>query len=217
MPATAILNLNNCWFPPPEDADADGLLAIGGDLKTDRLLAAYRQGIFPWFSHDVPLWWHPDPRFVLFPAQLRISKSMKVVFGKKTFSFTKNNAFGEVINACKTVPRPGQDGTWINEEVVSAYTKLHGMGMAHSYEAWQGKTLVGGLYGIKMGKVFFGESMFSRVTNASKAAFIWAVLHLKQDGVELIDCQVYTEHLESLGAEMIARESFMKRLGELVE
>lgn len=205
---------NRLWFPATSQALPDGLLAVGGDLSTDRLLLAYRKGIFPWYDGDTPLWWSPDPRFVLFPDKLIISSSMKSLLKKRRFRFTTNQAFTEVITACKTIDRPGQDGTWISPAIVDAYTRLHKMGIAHSAEAWHGETLVGGLYGIRMGKMFFGESMFSRESNASKFAFIRYVQLLQSEGVRLIDCQVYTQHLESLGAEMIPRIQFEQLLAE---
>ncbi|MBP6430516.1 MAG: leucyl/phenylalanyl-tRNA--protein transferase [Ferruginibacter sp.] len=199
------------YFPPIHQADEDGLLAIGGDLGTERLLLAYRSGIFPWYSDDEPiLWWSPNPRFVLYPTELKISKSMKTVLNKQLFTFTINKDFNAVMQHCKNVNRPGQDGTWISNEVITAYTNLHQQGYAISAETWQNNTLVGGLYGIKLGNIFFGESMFSLVPNASKFAFIKLVQLLQQQGVVLIDCQIYTEHLESLGARMIEREEFVK-------
>jgi leucyl/phenylalanyl-tRNA--protein transferase len=204
------------WFPPVEDALEDGLLAMGGDLSPDRLVLAYHKGIFPWFEADVPLWWCPHPRFVLFPPELRVSKSMGQLLKRHTFKFTINQAFTQVIRQCKINERRGQDGTWITNEVEAAYVQLHRLGYAHSAEVWQDGTLVGGLYGIRLGKVFFGESMFSLVSNASKYAFISYVDVLKAEGVALIDCQVYTEHLESLGAGMIDRVEFIKLLEELV-
>ncbi len=200
------------WFPPAEDAMSDGLLAMGGDLNTDRLLLAYKSGIFPWYDNDLPLWWHPDPRFVLFPNELIVSKSMKQLIKQKAFQFTTNTAFEAVINNCKTISRKDQDGTWINEDVKKAYCALHKMGVAHSAEVWINGKLVGGLYGIRLGKIFFGESMFSNQSNASKYAFIQYVEILKKEGVVMIDCQVYTSHLESLGAIMIARNEFMEIL-----
>lgn len=204
-------------FPPVECADAEGLLAIGGDLSPERLLAAYRKGIFPWFDNSSPiLWWFPDPRCVLFPEKIRISKSMKSVLKKEIFSFTTNKAFSEVISNCSVMERVGQDGTWITHEVIEAYTRLHKLGFAHSAEAWQDNELVGGLYGIKLGNVFFGESMFSKRTNASKFAFIQFVKQLQQDGVQLIDCQIHTQHLESLGAEMISGQQFSTLLQQLI-
>lgn len=195
-------------FPPVEDALEDGLLAIGGDLSTERLKLAYQEGIFPWHEGNTPLWWSPDPRFVLFPEKLYVSKSMKQVIKRKEFDYTFNTSFLEVIHHCKVNNRPGQLGTWITDEVESAYTELHKEGLAVSAEAWKNGVLVGGLYGIRMGRLFFGESMFSHVSNASKFAFIELVSQLVRENVVLIDCQVYTEHLESLGAEMISRKLF---------
>jgi leucyl/phenylalanyl-tRNA--protein transferase len=199
----------NLWFPPVSEALNDGLLAIGGDLKIERLLLAYKNGIFPWFDGDVPLWWCPDPRFILFPDELKISKSMRVLLKRNAFSFTINKAFSQVIRACKEKERDGQDGTWITEDVEAAYNDLHRKGYAHSGEVWLQNELVGGLYGVRLGNVFFGESMFSLVSNASKYAFIRYVGELVKAGVQLIDCQVYTEHLESLGARMIPRQAFL--------
>lgn len=203
---------NTLWFPPVEDAMEDGLLAMGGDVSVERLLLAYRQGIFPWYDGDVPLWWSPDPRFVLFPGELKVSKSMFSLIKKNAFRFTSNTAFTEVIRSCKELQRKDQDGTWITDELEIALNQLHLLGHAHSAETWRGDQLVGGLYGIRMGKLFFGESMFSRESNASKYAFIKYVQQLKQDGVCLVDCQVHTTHLESLGAKMISRKEFMKLL-----
>ncbi|MEQ1799601.1 MAG: leucyl/phenylalanyl-tRNA--protein transferase [Lacibacter sp.] len=198
------------WFPPVEQSAADGLLAIGGDLSTERLLLAYRSGIFPWYNDDEPpLWWSPDPRFVLFPEELYVSKSMQQLFNRRTFKITMNKAFTEVIRNCGRQKRKGQNGTWITAEIEEAYNQLHQLGYAVSVEAWKDNELVGGLYGIRMGKLFFGESMFAKVSNASKYAFIAFVQHLQKEGVVLIDCQVYTEHLESLGARMIDRNKFI--------
>ncbi|MBC7829581.1 MAG: leucyl/phenylalanyl-tRNA--protein transferase [Chitinophagaceae bacterium] len=199
-------------FPPVHLAEPDGLLAVGGDLSPERLLLAYRNGIFPWYEGNHILWWCPDPRFVLFPEELKISKSMKSLLKKKAFEFTINKAFSEVINNCKTISRREQDGTWISDEVKLAYTLLHKLGYAHSSEVWHDGELAGGLYGVRLGNIFFGESMFSKMSNASKYAFISYVQHLKADGVEMVDCQVYTEHLESLGARMIERENFIQQL-----
>lgn len=204
-------------FPPVYLSEPDGLLAMGGDLSTERLLLAYRSGIFPWYDGDTPLWWCPDPRFVLYPQELKVSASMKQLIRRDSFSFTVDQHFSEVIAQCKSTPRKGQDGTWITEEVKAAYTRLHRLGHAHSAEAWKDGELVGGLYGIRMGKVFFGESMFSRATNASKFAFIKYVQQLQSEGVALIDCQVYTAHLESLGARMISRQSFLEQLEKLLQ
>ncbi len=203
------------WFPPVEQSAADGLLAIGGDLSPERLLLAYRSGIFPWYNDDEPpLWWSPDPRFVLFPEELYVSKSMQQLFKRRSFKITMNKAFTEVILNCGRQKRKGQNGTWITAEIEEAYTQLHKLGYAVSVEAWKDHELVGGLYGIRMGKLFFGESMFAKVSNASKYAFIAFVQHLQKEGVVLIDCQVYTEHLESLGARMIERNEFIYILKE---
>lgn len=200
------------WFPPVEDALEDGLLAMGGDVSTERLILAYRSGIFPWYDGDTPLWWSPDPRFVLFPPKLKVSKSMEVILRKNTFRFTSNTAFAQVLRSCKELQRSGQDGTWITDELESSINQLHKLGIAHSAEAWIGDELVGGLYGMRMGRLFFGESMFSKVSNASKFAFINYTRQLLNEKVVLIDCQVYTQHLESLGAEMIPRKEFMQTL-----
>jgi leucyl/phenylalanyl-tRNA---protein transferase len=205
------------WFPQPEEADEEGLLAIGGDLSPERLLLAYKNGIFPWYEGKVPLWWNPDPRFVLFPEELKVSKSMKQVLRQQSFTITHNQAFEQVIAQCRKTPRPGQDGTWIGREVVEAYTELHLLGIAHSFEAWQQQELVGGFYGLHMGQVFFGESMFSHVSNASKAAFITGVQQMQAEGLRLIDCQVHTTHLESLGARMIERVEFLDLLKKWIK
>lgn len=209
---------NELWFPPVGQALPDGLLAVGGDLSIERLLLAYRSGIFPWYSDDEPpLWWSPDPRFVLLPEDLKVSKSMGQVIRKNLFEFRVDTHFTDVMFHCKEVEREGQDGTWITDDIVIAYTRLHEAGYAHSAEAWQDGRLVGGLYGLLIGKVFFGESMFSLVSNASKFAFICWVRHLQQQGVELIDCQVYTVHLESLGARMMPRQDFIKLAATLTK
>lgn len=205
------LPLDSLQFPPVELADESGLLAYGGDLSAARILAAYEQGIFPWFDEgSPPLWWSPNPRFVLFPENLVISKSMRQVLRRKQFTLTVNQAFEQVISHCRHTPRPGQDGTWITEEVQQSYCELHRQGWAHSVEAWQNGKLVGGLYGLIFDRCCFGESMFSHVSNASKAAFITLVANLKRAEFVVIDCQVYTEHLESLGAQMIPRRLFMQ-------
>ena len=199
-------------------ADLDGLVAIGGDLSVERLLLAYKNGIFPWYNEDEPIqWWSLDPRCVLFPNKLKISKSMKQVLQNGRFRFTTNKAFEQVIVACKTVTRKDELGTWINNDIVDAYTKMHQLGYAISGEAWYEGKLVGGLYGIKIGKVFFGESMFSTQSNASKFAFINLIQKLQLQGLELIDCQMKTDHLISLGAEMITRSSFGKLLNNLTK
>lgn len=200
------------YFPPARMAEPDGLLAVGGDLSLPRLRLAYRSGIFPWYEGQYILWWCPDPRFVLFPEELRISKSMQQIIKKNTFEFKTNTAFCEVIRNCQQILREGQNGTWITSDVLNSYTALHHEGLAHSAEAWKDGELVGGLYGIRMGNVFFGESMFSKQSNASKFAFISYAQQLISEGVKLIDCQVYTSHLESLGARMIPRDQFLKLL-----
>lgn len=202
------------WFPNVEEALPDGLLAIGGDLSTERLLLAYHCGIFPWYDEGEPMWWCPDPRFVLYPENLKVSKSMRQLIKKDVFEFRTDTAFEGVIQSCRQAPRPGQDGTWIGDDVCEAYTRLHKLGYAHSAETWMNGELVGGLYGVRLGNIFFGESMFSKVSNASKYAFVKYVQLLQQDGVQLIDCQVYTEHLESLGATMIARQDFLQTLNK---
>lgn len=210
MPLHALTS--TLWFPPVTDALEDGLLAMGGDVSVERLLLAYKNGIFPWYDDTVPLWWSPDPRFVLIPEELKVSKSMQQIIKKKTFTFKVNTDFSQVIQYCQLLNRKGQDGTWITEELKESFIELHRLGHAHSAEAWMNHELVGGLYGIKIGPFFFGESMFSKVSNASKFAFIHWVRQLQEEGIILIDCQVYTEHLESLGAKMIPREDFIQLL-----
>jgi leucyl/phenylalanyl-tRNA--protein transferase len=201
------------WFPSPTEAMADGLLAMGGDLKPDRLLLAYRNGIFPWYNEDNPiLWWSPDPRFVLYPEKLKISRSMQQVLKKETFEYRCNTSFEEVIRGCANARRSYGHGTWITDEVMEAYIELHKLGHAHSAECWQNGELVGGLYGVRLGMVFFGESMFSHASNASKVALIRYVQALREEGVKLIDCQMHTAHLESLGAEPMSRVLFLDLL-----
>ena len=205
-------------FPPPHLAQPNGLLAVGGDLSVKRLLLAYRLGIFPWFSHDEPiLWWSPDPRLVLYPDEIRISKSLKKVIRKKVFEITLDAAFPQVITACAHGRRRKGEGTWITEEMLDAYCKLHEEGYAHSAEAWCDGKLVGGLYGISLGRCFFGESMFTRISNASKVAFTALVLFLKKRAFEVIDCQVTTEHLIRFGAREIARKKFLAHLNSTLE
>ena len=200
-------------FPPVENTDEKGLLAIGGDLSTERLKLAYKNGIFPWFNVDsVILWWCPDPRMVLFPEKINISKSMRKVMKSGQFRLTKNTCFEEVLNQCATVKRVDQEGTWITDDMKEAYMKLHQKGFAKSYEVWKDDNLVGGLYGIDLGHVFCGESMFSTSPNASKFAFINLAQELKNKNYDLIDCQLYTKHLESLGAEEINRKEFLEIL-----
>ncbi len=202
-------------FPDCNLADDDGILAIGGDLSEERLLLAYQSGIFPWYNKGEPIiWWAPDPRMVLFPDELRFSKSMKVLFKKEIFTVTYNTAFKEVIKNCAQIKRFGQEDTWITDEMQKAYLALHKKGIATSVEVWKNQELVGGLYGIdlKDKKIFCGESMFSKVSNASKYAFICLVQKLKNEQYKLIDCQVYNAHLDSLGAREISRSNFLKIL-----
>lgn len=203
-------------FPAVAYARADGLLATGGDLSPERLLRAYQLGIFPWYDAPPILWWFPDPRFVLFPGELHISGTMRRLLKKSPFSYSVNTAFGEVMRRCANAERKGQSGTWIHEPMIRAYTTLHKMGYAVSVETWRENQLVGGLYGIRLGKVFFGESMFASQTNASKAAFIHYVGILVTEGVELIDCQIYTDHLASLGARLIPASAFSRLLESLI-
>lgn len=208
---------NELWFPPLEVATQDGLLAVGGDLSIERLLLAYNSGIFPWFSKGEPLlWWSPDPRMVLFPKKLKVSKSLRKILQKNEFKITFNTAFSEVIKNCSCIEREGQADTWITNEMVDVYEKLHELGHALSVEVWKDDKLVGGLYGIDLTKrkVFCGESMFSKETNASKVAFCHLVEKLKDKNYTIIDCQVHTAHLESLGAEEIPRTEFLNYLKE---
>jgi leucyl/phenylalanyl-tRNA--protein transferase len=200
-------------FPPVDHCNADGLLAVGGDLSPERLLLAYKNGIFPWFNNDdLILWWSPDPRMVLFPDRIKISKSMRKVIQSDVFRLTKNEAFEEVLNHCAAQKRKGQQGTWITKNMQKAYIKLYEKGFAKSYEVWQNSNLVGGLYGVDLGSIFCGESMFSKVSNASKYAFIKLAQELSQKAYAFIDCQVHTDHLQSLGAEEIPRKEFIEVL-----
>ncbi len=200
-------------FPPPDLANPDGILAIGGDLEPERLIRAYEMGIFPWYNeHEPIMWWSPDPRFVLFPKELRVSRSMRPYFNQQKFTVSFNKNFPAVMEGCRE-PREGQDGgTWITDEMFDAYISLHKTGYAHSVEVWQDGNLIGGLYGIAIGKCFFGESMFSRVSNASKFGFISLVQKLKAAGYWLVDCQQQTDYLESLGAKPIPRSEFLQIL-----
>ncbi len=204
---------NRLEFPPVHTANADGLLAVGGDLSPERLKLAYENGIFPWFNDDsLILWWSPDPRMVLFPNKLKVSKSMRKVIRNKQFTLTQNTCFDMVMDYCANVDRKDQEGTWITPEMKSAYVALYEKGIAKSFEVWKNDLLVGGLYGVDLGHVFCGESMFSLEPNASKFAFIEMVRELAQKNYKLIDCQVHTDHLESLGAELISREQFLSIL-----
>ena len=207
---------NELYFPSVEDANAEGLLAVGGDLSPERLLLAYNSGIFPWFNEgSLILWWSPDLRMVLFPERIKVSKSMRKVLKSNQFSVTKNSCFEAVVDQCALAKREGQEGTWITNEMKEAYLKLHEMGHAKSYEVWQDDKMVGGLYGIDLGHIFCGESMFSLVSNASKFAFIQLAEELHKKNYSLIDCQLYTKHLESLGAEEIPRSRFIEILKKL--
>lgn len=204
---------NELFFPPVSEASEDGCVAVGGDLSSERLMLAYRSGIFPWYSDNEPIMWYSlDPRFVLFPDKLYVSRSMRQVLKKAEFSVTFNQDFGGVINACKSMQRVGQDGTWITNEMVDAYLKLNEMGHAKSVEVWKEDQLVGGMYGIDLGTIFCGESMFSTVSNASKVALIAFIEKFKSEGGQMFDCQVHTNHFESMGAEMIPREKFLTYL-----
>lgn len=197
-------------FPPVNTASSEGIVAYGGDLSVERLSLAYKSGIFPWFEDNQPiLWWSPNPRMVLFLDELIVSKSMRNILNRNSFKVTFNHNFREVIQNCQKIKRDGQQGTWITSAMIEAYCKLNELGMAKSIEVWQDDKLVGGLYGIDLGHVFCGESMFSKVSNASKVAFIALVNELKKENYKLLDCQVYNEHLESLGCRAIDREIFM--------
>ena len=200
-------------FPPPHLAARDGLLAVGGDLSVKRLIFAYRMGIFPWFSEGDPiLWWSPDPRLVLYPNEIKISKTLKKIIKKKTFNVTMDLAFNEVINQCAQARLQNNQGTWLVKDMIDAYCKLHRSGFAHSVEVWQQGELAGGLYGVSLGKCFFGESMFTRVSNASNVGLVKLSNYLNELSFELIDCQVTTEHLIRFGAREIPRPLFLDQL-----
>ncbi|WP_442787942.1 leucyl/phenylalanyl-tRNA--protein transferase [Flavobacterium suncheonense] len=206
------------WFPPVSETHPSGILAVGGDLSTERLLLAYHSGIFPWFEDGEPItWWAPDWRMVLFLDDLKVSKSMRNILNRGMFKVTFNQAFKAVIANCQSVKREGQHGTWITDDMIAAYVKLHELGHAKSVEVWQNGELVGGLYGVDLGSIFCGESMFSKVSNASKVAFIHLVECLKKNNYLLLDCQVYNEHLESLGCVEIERDAFMTILNHREE
>ena len=205
-------------LPGAGEADARGLVAVGGDLREDRLLDAYARGIFPWYEEGLPILWHsPDPRMVLYVDELRVNRSLRKSLRRGDYEIRLDTAFAEVIRACAAVPRPGQDGTWITGEMIEAYERLHEMGVAHSVECWQEGRLVGGLYGVSIGRIFCGESMFAHAPDASKRAFVWAVRQLRAWGIEIVDCQVYTPHLARFGAREIRRDQFLVELGALVE
>ncbi len=198
------------YFPPVSEASYEGILAVGGDLSAERLLLAYKNGIFPWFEEDEPiLWWCPPQRMVVDPRQYKTAKSLRNILNRKIFDVTFNQNFPEVIRYCQTVKRKGQHGTWITDLMCEAYLRLHRLGVAKSVEVWQENKLVGGLYGVDLGKVFCGESMFSLVPNASKVAFVTLVQQLRRDNYHLLDCQVHNDHLEKLGAFEISRENYL--------
>ncbi len=200
-------------FPPPHLAIREGLLAVGGDLSIDRLALAYSQGIFPWYAEDDPiLWWSPDPRLVLYPTEMHVSRSLRRLLKKDRFRFTLDTAFSEVIRGCAAVRGPDHPGTWIVPEMIIAYERLHTAGLAHSVEAWSEGELAGGHYGVSLGRTFFGESMFTRVSNASKAALVVLIRNLQRVGFDLVDCQVTTPHLMQFGAREIPRTRFLKDL-----
>lgn len=200
-------------FPSPHLASQEGLLAIGGDLSVRRLLLAYSLGIFPWYSEGDPiLWWSPEPRLVLYPAELKIPRSLHKVIKKGVFELTMDRAFEKVITECARVREENEVGTWLVDEMISAYCRLHAAGFAHSVEAWRGNYLAGGLYGVSLGKCFFGESMFTRVNNASKVALVALARYLKANDFALIDCQIATAHLKRFGAREIARARFLDEL-----
>ncbi len=197
-------------FPPPELAEADGLLAVGGDLSEDRLILAYSMGIFPWYSAEDPiLWWSPDPRLLIFPDELKVSRSLRQTFNKDTFDVTMDTAFEEVIHNCASIHGRNDGGTWITREMIDAYVGLYHSGYAHSVESWHNGELVGGLYGVSLGSAFFGESMFTGKSNASKVAFVKLVEQLVKWDFSFIDCQVTTPHLRSLGAREVPRNEFL--------
>jgi leucyl/phenylalanyl-tRNA--protein transferase len=200
-------------FPTPHLASEDGLLAVGGDLSQERLLLAYRMGIFPWFSNNEPiLWWSPDPRLVLYPHEIKISKTLRKIIKKDVFNVTIDLAFNEVINQCAQVRVQKNEGTWIVRDMIDAYCNLHEAGFAHSVEVWHQGYLAGGLYGVSLGKCFFGESMFTRISNASNVGLVKLVEHLKELSFDMIDCQVPTEHLTRFGARQIPRIRFLNQL-----
>ena len=205
-----LLNPNEISFPDPALLESEsGIIAVGGDLSVERLYFAYQLGLFPWYNPgEEILWWCPDPRFVLFPKDLKVSKSMRKVLRNEVFTFTENKCFRKVIEECKNTFRKDQDGTWLSDELVNSIVKLHEAGIAKSIEVWQNEDLVGGFYGIQIGKVFCGESMFSKVSNASKAGFIHFV-QSNQEVLELVDCQIHSDHLESLGAKMISKKDYL--------
>ena len=202
-------------FPPASRATGHGIVGVGGNLSPGMLISAYTQGVFPWYSEGEPLlWWNPDPRFVLFAGRLHIAKSLKKLLNKKRFRFSFDSCFREVVEHCSGVPRPGQGGTWITPEMIDAYVELHGLGFAHSLEVWNGGNLAGGLYGVSLGRIFCGESMFSLESGASKIALVHLIRTLRPRGFNIIDCQVRTDHLAAMGAEEIPRDKYLCLLNE---
>jgi leucyl/phenylalanyl-tRNA---protein transferase len=201
------------YFPPVEEASYEGVLAVGGDLSIERLILAYENGIFPWYDAEDPiLWWAPPMRMVVNPYDYKVAKSIRNIINRNLFEVTINKNFKEVVINCQKVERVGQEGTWITQDIIDAYTQLHKLEKAMSFEVWQNNELVGGLYGVDLGHIFCGESMFSKVSNASKVAFVKLIEYLKQNNYKLLDCQVHNDHLESLGAFEIPRDLFMKIL-----
>ena len=212
---TVFLLTDKIAFPPPHLASKEGLLAVGGDLSRKRLLLAYRMGIFPWFSDDEPiLWWSPDPRLVLYPHEIKISKTLSKIIRKEVFKVTMDTAFAQVIDQCAQIRLENNQGTWIVKDMIDAYCNLHESGFAHSVEAWYQGELVGGLYGVFLGRCFFGESMFTRISNASNVALVKLVEYLKALSFDMIDCQLTTQHLLRFGAREIPRVTFLKQLEE---
>ena len=198
------------YFPPVSEASYEGILAVGGDLSVERLLLAYRNGIFPWFNEDEPIfWWSPSTRMVINPNDYKVAKSLRNIINRNIFEVTINKNFSDVICNCQNAERKGQEGTWITDDIIKSYTQLHELGHAMSLEVWQNNELVGGLYGVDLGHVFCGESMFSKVPNASKVAFVKLIEYLKENNYKLLDCQVHNDHLEKLGAFEISRDAFM--------
>jgi len=205
-------------FPPPHLAEESGLLAVGGDLRPERLVLAYAAGIFPWYNDESPILWHsPDPRMVLVAPEVQVGRSLAKVMRRGTYTVRLDTAFRAVVEACAATPRPGQDGTWITRSMIDAYDELHRRGVAHSAEAWQDGELCGGLYGVSLGGAFFGESMFARAPDASKVAFVTLVQQLVRWGIDLVDCQVHTEHLARFGAEEWPRARFLAALDEALK
>ncbi|MDT8446670.1 MAG: leucyl/phenylalanyl-tRNA--protein transferase [bacterium] len=205
-------------FPHPEEAETEGILAVGGGLEPERLLLAYQMGIFPWYDHNTPiLWWSPDPRLLIYPKEVHVSKTLKRVLRSGKFRVSFDQAFGQVIEACAVTKREGQEGTWILDEMVEAYTELHRQGYAHSVECWEEGVLVGGLYGISIGAAFFGESMFSHRPDASKTALVYLCAQLDAWNFELVDCQVPTDHLKRMGAIEVPRRLFLEQLGQALQ